>query len=126
MITVERVYTTTERDFFLRVDNGPSKQDLLTSLATAMAKAPNQPFKVIFEIEAGQELPNGRISTAGYKCQAVITGMMHEDGSGESFCIDGSLHDNYNGRLRIAMNYRFKGYFHTRSRSGYLQFTANN
>lgn len=113
------------REFQLQVNNGPSKMDLMTSFITAMAKAPNQPFKVTFEVEAGQELPQNTITAIGYKYQAVITGISHEDGSGESFCLEGVLYDDHNGQLKIAFRYRFKGYFHARSRAGYLTFTPN-
>lgn len=113
----------TRKKFQLQVNNGPSKMDLITSLITSQAKAPNGPFKVTFEVEPGQELPQKVISTTGYKYQAVIDGISHEDGSGESFCIKGRLYDNYNGQLKVAISYRFAGYFHTHSREGRLTFT---
>ena len=113
----------TGKEFQLQVSNGPSKMDLITSFVTAQAKAPNQPFKVTFEIQPGQVLPENAVSTAGYKYQAVIDGISHEDGSGESFCIDGTLYNNRKGQLKIALRYRFTGYFHTRDRSGYVTFT---
>lgn len=115
---------TAEKEFKLQVTDGPSKMDLFMSLATAMEKKPNHPFMVEFEIEGGKILPSGVNSTAGDRMQARILGISHEDGSGKSFCIEGTLYDNRNGELSTPLQCRFNGYYHTGSCSGYLAFNA--
>jgi len=113
-----------KKEFRLQVNNGPSEMDLLASFITAYAKAPNQPFKVTFEIESEQGLPQGDISTPSYKYQAVITKISREEWDENRFTISGILYDDHNGQLKMEIHRCFDGYFHTGSRKGCLTFTC--
>lgn len=105
----------------LQLINGPSKTDLMASFMTACDR---NPFKVIFQIQPGQELPDGSIADSDSKYQAIITKISHEDGSGKSFCIGGKLYDDQNGRLSITLKPQFKGYTHTTSGDGWISFAS--
>lgn len=115
----------TRKEFQLQVCDGPSKLDLLTSFATAMAKKPNQPFRVTFEVQPNQMVPQLVTSTRGYKFQAVIHSITHEDSSGESFNLSGTLYDNHNGQLNCYIQSNFTGYYHANSRKGVLNFARD-
>lgn len=99
---------------------GPSKLDLLTSFSTAYAKTPNQPFVVTFTFAPDQELPDGSNINEHCTCDAVITGIRHEDGSGESFILTGRVRRPYNKHM---LEYDFESYFDTKRRAGSMTIT---
>lgn len=113
------------KNLHVEVCEGPSKMDLFLSLATCMDKKPNQPVKVSFKVAPGQQFEDGLGPRAGYSYLATISALEHEDGSGNSFLIKGTLRDNGNGRWQGEVKYPFKGYFHTNSRKGYVEFTKD-
>lgn len=115
----------TRKKLHVEVCEGPSKMDLFLSLATCMAKKPNQPVKVSFKVAPGQQLEKDGGPGDDYRYLATIRALEHEDGSGNSFCIKGTLIDNGNGRWKGEVKYPFTGYFHASPRKGYVEFTKD-
>jgi hypothetical protein len=92
--------------------NGPSKFDLMTAL---FMRKPEKPT-VSFKPEYGHS-----------DYIATILGVTEEDGSGESWNITGYLQSVYvaggkehGGAARLVRSARFKGYFSTADRKGWL------
>lgn len=101
----------------IKIANGPSKMDLVMSLAYAYDK--HNTIIVHFVDQKGVTYP------------AIVRAISHEDGSGASFNINGSI-DLYGPRCRhpvsaikptdiARMGCNFSGYYHAGSRTGALK-----
>ena len=91
-------------DYEFAVKDGPSKFDLMTSLFAGRDLSDRL---VTFDVEG-----------LG-KVQAMISSVMREDNSGESWNITAYLEDGLDSGARIA-----QGYFSTKSRRGTIRFAT--
>lgn len=92
-----------------QIGDGPSREALFDALKYACDK--ETPHRVVFSLSDGTT------------CTAQITGLRHEDGSGESFIVTGTVLSLTRGRNRISVGGRshLLGYYNTRKRRGFLE-----
>jgi len=86
---------------------GPSKYDLQKALFDRMGNG-NKPHTVTFTNDKGARIV------------AVILVVAAEDGSGESWNIEGYFTNLTTNRSDVSLNIKFEGYFRTDRRIGHL------
>ena len=112
MNTIEKIIfenNEVKENSYFTISNGPSKLDLLCSLAYAYSDQYHT-VKFTLRVEPG---PLSGIA------DFIIAGLEHEDGSGESFnLIAYAIYPN--GRTHEYDCVRFKGYYDVKHRTGTL------
>jgi hypothetical protein len=98
-----------------QVIDGPSKYDLMVALFNEVNDVKRR-HKVVFTTTAAEGSP------VTFKLTAVIEGVMREDGTGESWCINGYTVPSHPS-VRVQT---FTGHFSTQSRQGHLHFTDDS
>ncbi len=86
------------------ITNGPSKWDLSTNFFTEVSKRGN----LFFTIKSNRSI---NIKLAKVALNIIWLGL--EDGSADNFLIKGS-----------SSEYNFSGFYNSRERTGYINFTA--
>ena len=103
-----------------RIIGGPNK-DLLFD-ACKYANARNARFTVRFTVAAGvTDAEDGAYVPISVK-NFVITGIEHEDGSGEKFNIKGFCEADFNDGTTGFKGYGFKAFYDTKKRLGTISF----
>ena len=104
--------------------DGPSRDTLLDAFKYAYSEEVEIPIK--FTIVLGHD-PEGRIIIPARTKKWRITKLQHEDGSGQSFNIEGyckaNLRITRSERITVYLTYRFKAYFNCRTRKGRIELT---
>lgn len=107
---------TNQKEKYYNIVNGPNKDALFDACKYACVKGANIPIS--FDVAAGYTMPKGHpgcayviMPTSDFK----ITGIDHEDGSGESFNIRGYAN-------KEGIHFHFKGYYNTKRREGTISF----
>ena len=106
--------------------NGPNKDTLFDACKYAYVKGAQIPIN--FDIAAGYTMPKSDpncayipLSTRDFK----IASIENEDGSGESFNLEGYCTAGFKRRptgLDIYDTYRFSAYYNTKRRTGTIKF----
>lgn len=102
---------------FFNITNGPSNHQLVDALKYAYDK--QNPHFAIFSIQLSDENHmngNSKSAPSDMEQKVVIHSLSHEDGSGYSFCFDGTMdlpNDN--------TSYHVSGYYHSKSHKGNLR-----
>ena len=116
-----RMNTNKERSF--EIVSGPNKDTLFDACKYAYSK--NSKIAVEFGVALGYTMPRDHPGCAYFPMNmrgVVISSIEHEDGSGESFNLQGycraSLDINQNLKA-----YRFEAYYNTKKRSGTICFS---
>lgn len=111
----------TER--FYEIMNGPSRDTLFDACKYAYAESAR--VSIDFVVAAGYTMPKGHPGRAYIPMKLtdiVISGIEHENGSGESF----NLHGYCRADLQISgttySSYYFRGYYNTKNRTGTISF----
>ena len=103
--------TTTKQ--YLTIEAGPSREELFDALKYACDK--EREFKVIFTALQVRKTGDVHQNSRRGKFTAQIIGLMHEDGSGQSFIIDAYV------SVKGLENKVVKFYYHARTRTGHLE-----
>lgn len=103
--------TTTKQ--YLSIEAGPSREELFDALKYACDKESD--FKVIFTALQVRKTGDVRQNSRRGKFTARIIGIVHEDGSGQSFIIYGDT------SVKGLENKVVKFYYHARTRTGHLE-----
>lgn len=107
---------TREREAECRYEivSGPNKDRLFDACKYAYKRS----AKVTVEFGVVQYPTESPVDV----CNIVISGLMHEDGSGESFCINGYC-KSFLDRQTGASDYRFEAFYNTKTRKGWITFS---
>ena len=109
--------TIKERSF--NIVAGPSK-DVLFDCCKYLSRF-NNPIKITFTVIAGYTAPNnnpGRAAVYKEVRNVSVRSIQHEDGSGESFNLEG--YAEYEGA-----RYKYKAYYSTKRRQGMMTFVLD-
>lgn len=111
-------------DIKATIVDGPSKMDLMVALFYAYDQR-RGPFSVTFYLKPENPLDeaiqwNTPIGAKGTPMKAQIIGVTCEDGTGESFNIDGFLDPC--GLSKPVYSDNFTGYYSTKDRKGTIEF----
>lgn len=115
----------TEKRIFDIVD-GPSRDTLFDACKYAYSKAAQVP--VYFGVVFGQ-MPKNHPDCGAHLPMSIkdvkITGIEHEDGSGESFNLHGYCNADLNFMSEDATyaTYKFEAYYNAKSRDGWITFS---
>lgn len=109
------------------VTNGPSREMLIDALKYAYAKDVNlHPEFSIIQYYVGHPTDNSKRMAAYMPAKNFrITGMEHEDGSGESWMLKGVCDADLDGVSDInpdLIHYGFKMYYNSKRREGVITF----
>lgn len=119
----------------LELVDGPSKAELVDALKYAYSKQRRQAFAVTFKFkQATHSLSEDdpccdamkatidRLNNLhSKKLQALVTGLAHEDGSGEKFLVRGMLELRHFGKVQASFSDPYTGFFDTSNRVGWLE-----
>ena len=107
--------------------NGPNKDAIFDACKYAYSE--NAKLDISFEIAIGYTAPKDDPGCA-YVPMAIkdikITSIKHEDGSGESFNLEGYCKadlSNFGGSVVTYTDYKLKAYYNTKHREGSVKFT---
>lgn len=124
-----------EKKVKLKLVDGPSKSELVDALKYAYSKQRRQAFAVTFEfdeathslleddscLEAMQAMIDDLNNMRSKKLQALVTGLVHKDSSGEKFLVHGMLKLRHFGGAQATFNDPYVGVFNTSNRTGWLE-----
>ena len=112
--------------------NGPSREDVRDSLGSK----PNHRLSVSFRMDLNQEtadevaghLPSFPTDQQQLDAEALINGMVWEDGTGECFSLSGYLmsvmYEDERGKESIQVGRLFKAHYNTNERRGLLELSV--
>ena len=104
--------------------DGPSRSDLFASCERNYDK--NTKINIEFSIALGYTMPKKDPRSAYLLLDVAdirITGIEHEDGSGNSFNLHGYCKANLSAYVGAELRpYRFTAYFNTKTRKGCIDF----
>ena len=106
----------------IEIVNGPSKMDLMSSLSYCYRRIGFHGRRVPFLVEFTMD--KEPVALDGNRAYARVTGLVHEDGSGESFEIRGELSNSNDSEGFFASEHflgKFSGFYNSRSRSGLIE-----
>lgn len=118
----------------LELVDGPSKAELVDALKYAYSKQRRQAFAVTFKFkqathslseddccrDAVQATIDRLNNLHSKKLSALVTGLVHEDGSGEKFLVRGMLEFCQYKCIKASFNDPYTGFFDTGNRAGWL------
>lgn len=111
------------------IENGPSKDTLFDACKYAYSEHSN--IKVNFSIAAGYTMPLDHPNCAYLPMELpyfIIQGIQHEDGSGESFNLQGFCKAKLYNSLEENVGfkpYRFEAYYNSKNRKGTIELFEN-
>ena len=113
-------------DRYYDIVNGPNKDTLFDACKYAYVKGAQIPIN--FDIAAGYTMPKSDPSSAYIPLSTrdfKIVSIENEDGSGESFNLEGYCTAGFKRRptgLNIYNTYKFSAYYNTKRRTGTIRF----
>lgn len=105
--------------------NGPSRSDLFASCERSYDAGTR--INLEFSVSVGRTMPKDHPGCADVLMgitDVKIAGIEHEDGSGNSFNLHGYCRANLDSYVGAVLKpYRFRAYFNTKTRKGYISFS---
>lgn len=115
---------TNQATMTLDIVGGPSRSTLFD--ACMYAYDPDTTIAVKFDIPRGYTAPKGHLGCAYIPLKVEnlkITSILHEDGSGYSFILNGYCDTDLSIGGKNLTSHKFEAYYNAKTRKGWIRFT---